>query len=477
MKNKYKIKGFTQLELLLVVGVILIMSMVIYSTYTKRQLATIADKQVTYLEFMVQGIANGLTGINSNDPSTFGSSIGKINTFTSTTNLVNNQLIPPEMINGDGTIRNLWGGTVTVTGTPLDVLDDGINNPQPAFKITLTGVPAFGCTVLTTNVDLTNTAQQITINGDANIVKFPNTPNVNVANAATLCNNDFNTVSFFKNAFKAGYVGVESSNAPAVLRYKENKYHIATPGTNSLGAGACFGSGATFDAAQSTCVCPAGEQWTGYRCVPENSGLPNEAGFCPLGQGWDFPSKQCIPLAAPTITSKIICPPGVTDTTDPRCITSDYTGNVSPSPIRPGRMVPQNILRDINASTAEVPPADPEDLGTLVADPASGFSGQVTLTSQIDGTWYRGVGYNAKSAIEQCQLLGNNDPARPMVVTPTNSFEGREPGVLPVARPTYYPSGTVSTNTGNWDNKVCNVCVYGTWDGDRCVTPPPPITN
>ncbi len=479
MKNKYKNKGFTQLELLLVVGVILIMSMVIYSTYNKRQSTSIADKQVTYVQFMVNAIANSLTGINSEDTTNVAANVALIDSFTTTANLVNNQIIPPEMLNADGTIRNLWGGGVSVSGTPLDILNDGIANPLPSFKITLTGVPSFGCTILTTNSDLTNATQQITINGDANVIKAPNTSTVDVALASTLCSAQYNTISFFKNAFKAGYKGVQSSGAPAVLRYKESKYYIGTPGENAITSAGTCGGGSVFDAAQSTCVCPAGTQWMGYSCIAENSALPGETGFCPLGQGWDINNKICVTLTAPA--AKIICPPGVTDTTDPRCVNSDF----SATPIAPtyaaNRMIPQHILRQINTSVTESTGGsiNPEDLAAAIPDtnPLSGFNGITALTPQIDATWYNGTGYNPKAAPEQCQLLGNNNAANPMAVTTTNNFEGKEPNILPVARPTYYPTGTVSAPTGTWDGKNCNVCVYGTWDGDRCVTPFIPKTN
>lgn len=163
--NKKKNKGFTLVEILLVVGFIALASIGVYTIYAKVQTANAANAESRNLDTIRAGIKN-LYGASPNY------------TGISPT-VINNAKITPEAMRGTGAgnITNTFGGTVWVAATNLGT---GVNN---GFRITYPLVTDAVCTKLVT----TGGAQfdQVIVGGQP--VKVFGTNTLNPATAATAC--------------------------------------------------------------------------------------------------------------------------------------------------------------------------------------------------------------------------------------------------------------------------------------------------
>lgn len=126
-----KSKGFTLVEILLVVGFIALASIGIYAVYSKVQTSSKANEEGKNLETMRAGIKN-LYGGQTNY------------TGLSATVVAQAKVAPLSMINVGNTLRNSFGGAVTIT--PVSV-NGGTNN---AFSITYANIPADVCVKLAT---------------------------------------------------------------------------------------------------------------------------------------------------------------------------------------------------------------------------------------------------------------------------------------------------------------------------------------
>lgn len=128
--NNKKSKGFTLIEILLVVGFIALASVGVYTIYAKVQTAAQANTESRNLDTIRAGI-KGLYGATAN--------------FSTINNTVINQakITPESMRTGVITdIINTFGGAVTVTPVSLNA---GTNN---GFQITYPKVPDTICTKL-----------------------------------------------------------------------------------------------------------------------------------------------------------------------------------------------------------------------------------------------------------------------------------------------------------------------------------------
>lgn len=168
-----KKKGFTLVEILLVVGFIALAGIGIYAVYNKVQMSNSALNESRNINLIKAGIKN-----------LYGSSQG----YTGLTNSVLNdaRATPDSMraipyVAADANINNSFGGAVTVL--PVTLGGAGLNN---GFQIAYPKVPGAVCSRLVTMMD--KNIEQITVAGT--VVKTYGTGNLNVVTLASQCATD-----------------------------------------------------------------------------------------------------------------------------------------------------------------------------------------------------------------------------------------------------------------------------------------------
>jgi len=130
--NRKQKRGFTLIEILLVVGFIAIAGIGVYTVYNRVTLGNTANVEGRNLDALRAGIINLFAGTRT--------TAGLTNT------VVNNAQITPENMRTTGSpalITNSFGGAVTIIPQTLVTADDG-------FRITYAGVPVEVCPRLVT---------------------------------------------------------------------------------------------------------------------------------------------------------------------------------------------------------------------------------------------------------------------------------------------------------------------------------------
>jgi len=166
-------KGFTLVEILLVVGFIALAGMGIYNVYNKVQMSNLASSEARNINLIKAGVKN-----------IYGASQG----YVGLNNLVLNQArATPDSMRAipygatDANINNSFGGAVTVL--PVTLGGAGLNN---GFQVTYPQVPGAVCSRLVTMLD--KNIEQITVAGT--VVKPYGTGNLNIVSLATQCATD-----------------------------------------------------------------------------------------------------------------------------------------------------------------------------------------------------------------------------------------------------------------------------------------------
>lgn len=171
LNMKRKNKGFTLIEVLLVVGFIALAGIGVYTIYSKVQISNAANTEARNLDTIRAGVKS-LYGAspNYNVPSAINATV------------LNNARITPENMRASATtIVNSFGGAVTIA--PVN-LGSGTNN---GFRITYNNVPAEVCVKLATTGGAA--FDQLTINaGTTPLVKGFGTNVVDPARVAENCN-------------------------------------------------------------------------------------------------------------------------------------------------------------------------------------------------------------------------------------------------------------------------------------------------
>lgn len=363
--NKKNKKGFTLIELILVVGIISIMLIGIYAAYKKEYNKYEVNRQAQYIQQIFQGINNYLetAPTDSSNLTTISgvtNAVGFMSVYVTPTNLIKANIIPTEMINSQTTIQNLFGGQVNFSATSFP---NGLFASVPVVDMKLTNIAQNACALLATNYRIIN-YEKILVNGI--VVKDVGTNVPNFSNVAAACNSNNNTIDIDYYPTKLSANVYQSTNSLGHIRGKEPPYYIAPPGQNTTspgGSSACYG-GASWNSTDSVCECPNGTEWNGNTCVA--FGTP---GVCPLGQSWSISANACVVIAGGTS--------GV---------------------YQAGRQIPSNI----------------------------GVAPQITST--------------------------------PLPLSCTNA-------PLPAG------ATTPSNGNGNYDGVLCERCIYGSWNGSRCVAP------
>jgi prepilin-type N-terminal cleavage/methylation domain-containing protein len=268
-----KNKGFTLLELVLVVGLIGLATISIYMYYNKQAIDSNVKTLTQYLKIIDSEINNSFMTNNG---------------FSSLTvaNAISSGIVPQQLVNPtQNQIGNLFGGNITFTSVTVA--------GTPGYGIVLSNVPIAACTKVATT-DFASYVQQVLINGTlAKPAASPSTP-VTIAASATNCNQNFNTIEFDNIPYRITPYATPSTTP---VRPKESWQNIpAIDSAPTSPASSCTG-GTTWNG--NFCSCPANSQWNGTSCVVYNT----VAGNCIYGQGWSQTTAGCATLPATTATN------------------------------------------------------------------------------------------------------------------------------------------------------------------------------
>lgn len=164
--NRKQKRGFTLIEILLVVGFIAIAGIGIYTIYSKVTLNNAANTESRNIDTIRAGVKNLFAGA----PTT----AGLTNTVVNNASITPNNMITA----GDPTvITNSFGGAVTVAPATLTVANDG-------FRITFPAVPGAVCTKLVTGTG--SQFERVTVG--ATVVKALGTnTSIDIAQTTTAC--------------------------------------------------------------------------------------------------------------------------------------------------------------------------------------------------------------------------------------------------------------------------------------------------
>jgi prepilin-type N-terminal cleavage/methylation domain-containing protein len=431
-----KTKGFTLLEILLVMGIISLLTATAYGMIAKKQATTQAEKQAQYVNQIITSLNDYFLDV-SPDPSVGMTSIN--NAVSPPTQLIAGRLIPDEMVDTANSLKTIWGTPASINAVSLDITPlDGMSNNVTGYEISLTNVPSSACSLFSSHTYIITKAQRITING--NEVRSPGVTNPDVGLLTASCNNVNNTINIASDVYKKGIDPIISSNAGAYTRNKEGKLYIAPTGQNtSTGSTTCTG-GATWDPIISSCVCSSTTKWNGSSCVGINNNTVNQAGNCAIGSFWNQVTRICQvncptnqvynPVTnsciASTNNSQTLCIPGI-DPTKSAAACQTVNNKVNAADVyEAGRHIPSTVKTTIAPAFASIPT-------------------NTTHNAQI------------------------------ITSMPLNNANGGSVACPPGARPTLAMnatnnnSGTFANPTANYDGKVCQMCVNGYWDNDRCV--------
>ena len=268
LRNK-KVKGFTLVEIMLVVGLISLMSSVIYLKYKAYYLAAATTHQVQDLNFISNKINNAYQG------STSVASLN--NTLAIASTLV------PQDIKQPPNISNRYGGTLVLLGTTVA--------GSPAYEIDVNGITSEQCSALAGS-DYAYNVDEVWVNGVLQKATGAQMTSANYAAIASAC--AISTSITFKNRV----MFITPTNSYTQSRPNQTgQYYIPTVGNTvtTVGPTACAG-GSAFNG--SFCSCPAGTSWNGSACLSTANPLN-----CIDGQGADQTTGLCAALPATTPTT------------------------------------------------------------------------------------------------------------------------------------------------------------------------------
>lgn len=304
--NKSK-KGFTLLEIILVIGLIAIVTIGIYVTYIKKFKSAEGAVQSQLLlvlnSKMIGAFKNTMDATQNAQDSTRIS--GQVNAFvTNTAGLISLGIIPSELVRG-ATINTTWGTPIVFTS---GVYSDTTSTPPRKmifYTETFTVDEKQVCSAILSNESLMKDSLSVTVNGLP--VKNAGSQTLNIVNIAAGCSNANASIAISFPIFDSNYDyrGNLDCIDCGIARDKEKKYNI-NAGVSGATNDPTFNSNnpcnnspsidnahrATYDSNSGVCVCSNGtsanpQQWTGSKCVDVwTEASPNNNGFCPLGYGW-----------------------------------------------------------------------------------------------------------------------------------------------------------------------------------------------
>ena len=248
-------KGFTLVEIMLIIGLITLAIIAIYTVYNIKRTQTLVKNQSIYLEQLAQGVSGAFSSTTNF-------------TLLTPTNVIATRAVPKNMIESPTVIRNLFGGSVTFNGT---------NGTPPVFSIILDSIPQQACSLLAITT-FANNSRQVNINGSPIKAVGSAISSASVSSAANLCENNINVIEFNNFFDQSSAVNIANSSSQ---RNKEDPFYIPTTGNPVISPSLTCVGGTTWNG--SFCGCPVNTEWNGNGCRAYNS-IP---GACRIGEGWN----------------------------------------------------------------------------------------------------------------------------------------------------------------------------------------------
>jgi prepilin-type N-terminal cleavage/methylation domain-containing protein len=425
-------KGFTLLEILLVLGLFAFIVIGIFTYYLKMSFREDVKNQIVYLNIIDNSLSTAFqTTVNFNS--------------LDNTLAINNNLVPKEIIVG-ANIVNVFGGNINLSGTTLA--------GKPAYVIGLTLLDTKACEAIA-NSDFSNKTAQTLING--NPVKAINTQNTSVSVATVVSDcatSNINTVEF-KNYITFGFTG---ENYTQKRTSQTDKYYIPTVASNVTSISPSCSGGSSFDG--SFCSCPAGTSWDGFACTSV-SDISN----CQFGEGVDINTRTCQALK-PTNSTSVVLDTNISSPTYKQKIITNNTHLTTPTYNTSATCIAGGGYWDsvLSVCSGIIPT---QTAGVIASSP----------TPVYQGDRYLEQSYNAKinipqnTALAQCTNSGGHWDGKvcnycvdATAITIANSNLDKALGI------------SVSNNLSTQTAKLPHTST-SSWDQDRCVTPPSSNTS
>lgn len=426
MNFKNKQKGFTLVELVLIVGLISLMTIGLYVKYR-----SVTNAQKVQLQMQdLYAISNNITKGYQSETT--------LGTFNNTT-AIGKGLIPTEIANNPN-IFSRFGTTITLS--PQTVAGN------TGYEILINNITPKECASIATT-KFGNEVDEIWINGANTKTTGTQLTSANIATIVTQCNTA-NSIGFRNRVYFATPLDLYNSNRPS----QTNKYYIPTLNDNVTSASTACPMGGTWTG--SFCSCPVGQEFNGSACAAYS--IAN----CPYGQGLLNPGStacqalpptkatetffngttfvtQAPPHYVPPPTTQAACNTanGYWDSTTGLCggvLPTQTTGAVTaPSPVyQGGRNFPQTMNGQVNS---------------LVSDNAVRDS--AAFCSANGGNWDGKI-------CNYCPSPNGISSTNTQIVNATT-------GTATVANMGGNPGTTPTTPLGHTASSV--------WSVDRCVTP------
>ncbi len=474
-----KNKGFSLIEIIMVLGIISSLTFVVYSVTAKKNTDYTLNRQAELIEQIIISL-NDYFAITSD---TGTSSETLMDAIISPSNLIEQKIIPAEMADNstdpDGnpiqTVKTLWGTPVVFDAISVDLTPDISGDPNvTGYSISLNGVPNDYCSKLASNSKIVLSSQIISVNGEDAKTAGSSDIDLDVVTGCTSETNS-NTILITTVPFKQGVAPLSSSNAPGGYREKENKYFIAPIGTNTTTTSTTCPSGTSWDGTLSICQCSTtGTFWNGTTCTSYSSttagtsDVLNQAGLCQLNQKWDPVNKACISLST-CVAGQIYDP--ISNSCISETTTSCSSGTIYDRIRKTCITVSSATPPTTGTKTLCIPGGTTTDCVTvenykiISTTPATQAGRQIPASVFTNNVALDTIGTNTTHSAQQTNTTSqpyinnaNGSTACPSSSRPRNALQANN------------GTGSFTTPIANFDGTACAMCVSGIWDGDRCVT-------
>lgn len=430
MNFKNKQKGFTLVELVLIVGIISLMAIGLYIKYR-----SVNNAQKVQLQMQdLYAISNKITkGYQSE------TSLGPTGSFNNTV-AISKGLVPIEIANSP-IIVSRFGTTIT--------LSDKTVLGNPGYEILINNITPKECASIGTT-KFANDVDEIWINGANTKTTGTQLTSANIANIVTQCNTA-NSIGFRNRV----YFSVNPDTYVSNRSFQTNKYYIPTLNNNVTSVSTACPMGGTWTG--SFCSCPANTEFNGSACVSNTTVLTN----CGYGTGAIQGNNTCQPLPPTNPTETFFngttfvtqAPPHYVPppTTQAACTaasgywdsTTGICGGVLPTQITGAVTAPSPVYQ----SGRYFPQATNSQVTALVSD--NNVRDSAAFCSANGGNW------DGK--------ICNYCPSPNGISTTKTQIVNAQTGTATVANMSANPAPTPNTPNGHSASSV--------WSTDRCVTP------
>lgn len=427
LKNKEK--GFTLVELVLIVGIIALMTIGIYIKY--RSISNNAKIQQQTQD--LYALSNKINGAYQSSAS--------LATLNNTTAIAGG-LVPTELINSPNIISR-FGTTLTLAPSPVPIA--GVSG----YSITINNITPKFCGSMGTS-KYANEVDEVWISGVSRKTTGTSLTNANMTAIITACNTATNIE--FRNRM---YYNTAPENYLQNRPTQTSKYYIPTLASSVNSASTSCSGGASWTG--SFCSCPAGTEWTGSMCA-SNVTIPTNCGY---GTGATLGSTNCSTL--PTTKAQETVYNGTT------FVTQNITYYSASAPTTRAACTTAGGYWDaITNICGGIVPGQTAGTKTSLAPTYQGgrylpqaMNGQVN--AQIPVTTVNG-------AASQCSAAGGNWDGKICNYCPTPTTIGSVNTAIVNAN-NNTQIALMSNNPTTNPRVVSGHATSSTWNVDRCVTP------